>query len=146
MLHARKDYQRIQDPEGRIPELEPVFLLRGQDIFAPELLLHWAVKLRLSGGQPGMAKMVENHAQKMLVWQQKIKKVPDMPEEEEGIPSSVKFNVPRRNIQTEWVPIEVLLNSAIEMVEVMPADPTLTDAVIKIQEALTLVSDYIERG
>lgn len=27
MLHARKDYMRIQDPENKIPQDEPVFLL-----------------------------------------------------------------------------------------------------------------------
>lgn len=30
MLHAREDYNRFQDPEGLIPDDEPVFLLRGQ--------------------------------------------------------------------------------------------------------------------
>ena len=29
MKHARDDYNRIQDPAGKIPEDEPVFLLRG---------------------------------------------------------------------------------------------------------------------
>ena len=72
MLHAREDYMRIQDPENKIPKNEPVFLLRGQDKFAPELLLRWAAKLRLDGGQPAMAEMVENHAQKMIDWQNSI--------------------------------------------------------------------------
>ena len=78
MLHARKDYARIQDPENLIPENEPVFLLRGQDKFAPELLLRWASKLRLDGGQPEMAEMVENHAQKMIEWQKNKVKRPDL--------------------------------------------------------------------
>jgi len=80
MKHARADYNRIQDPENKIPENEPVFLLRGQDVFAPELLLRWAAKLRLGGGDPAMAILVENHAQEMIDWQ-KIQgcKVPDMP-------------------------------------------------------------------
>jgi hypothetical protein len=43
------------------PVDEPVFLLRGQDKFAPSLLLRWASKLRLSGGNPVMASMVEEH-------------------------------------------------------------------------------------
>jgi len=64
MIHAREDYNRIQDPENKIPKNEPVFLLRGQDKFDPELLLRWASKLRLNGGDPIMAEMVENHAQK----------------------------------------------------------------------------------
>jgi hypothetical protein len=69
MIHARKDYNRIQDPQKKIPENEPVFLLRGQDKFAPELLLRWAAKLRLDGGDPNMAQMVETHAQAMIEWQ-----------------------------------------------------------------------------
>ena len=82
MIHARKDYDRIQDPEKKIPELEPVFLLRGQDPFAPEILLRWAAKLRLKGGAPSMARLVEDHAQKMLEWQESYKKeLPDMPKQ-----------------------------------------------------------------
>ena len=45
MLHARKDYQRIQDPlnakDKGIPKDEPVFLLRAQDpLFIPMLNLY----------------------------------------------------------------------------------------------------------
>ncbi|WP_372775637.1 hypothetical protein [Mangrovibacterium sp.] len=78
MKHARADYNRIQDPENKIPANEPVFLLRAQDKFAPELLLRWAAKLRLDGGQPAMAEMVENHAQEMIEWQKKTVKIPDL--------------------------------------------------------------------
>ena len=79
MKHAREDYNRIQDPENKIPKDEPVFLLRGQDKFAPELLLRWASKLRLAGGNPSMAEMVEEHAQKMIEWQRtKCSKMPDL--------------------------------------------------------------------
>lgn len=73
MLHARPDYNRIQDPENKIPANEPVFLLRAQDKFAPELLLRWASKMRLQAKDKQMAetmaKMVENHAMKMIEWQ-----------------------------------------------------------------------------
>ncbi len=31
MRHARQDYNRIQDPEGKIGEDEPVMLFRAQD-------------------------------------------------------------------------------------------------------------------
>jgi len=34
MIHARTDYDRIQDPAKLIPDDEPVFLLRGQDKLA----------------------------------------------------------------------------------------------------------------
>jgi len=81
MKHASSDYDRIQDPENKIPEDEPVFLLRGQDTFAPELLLRWASKLRLHQGDSNMARMVEDHAQKMIEWQNKVKvKIPDLPQ------------------------------------------------------------------
>lgn len=69
MRHARPDYNRFQDPLKLIPEAEPVFLLRGQDKFAPELLLRWAAKLRLDGGDVNMAELVEDHAQEMITWQ-----------------------------------------------------------------------------
>lgn len=79
MKHARADYDRIQDPENKIPENEPVFLLRGQDKFAPALLLRWASELRLSGGNPEMARMVEEHAQLMIEWQKNVLvKIPDV--------------------------------------------------------------------
>jgi hypothetical protein len=79
MLHARKDYMRIQDPENKIPQDEPVFLLRGQDMFAPDLLLKWAARVRLNYGDPDMARMVEDHAQLMIEWQQNhISKIPDL--------------------------------------------------------------------
>jgi len=78
MKHFREDYNRIQDPAGLIPENEPVFLLRGQDIFAPELLLRWAAKLRLNGGDPEMARLVENGAQEMIEWQKTTWKIPDL--------------------------------------------------------------------
>ena len=80
MIHGRKDYNRIQDPENKIPEDEPVFLLRGQDQLAPDLLLRWAHKLRLYEGNPEMARMVEDHAMKMIKWQRNVKvKMPDLP-------------------------------------------------------------------
>ena len=65
MIHARTDYNRIQDPENKIPQDEPVFLLRGQDQFAPKLLQDWAISARLYGNEE-MAKMVENHAKLMI--------------------------------------------------------------------------------
>ena len=80
MKHARKDYDRIQDPDELIPDNEPVFLLRGQDVLAPELLRQWAVKLLLRGGSGIMAEMVINHAKEMEEWQENHKrKLPDLP-------------------------------------------------------------------
>lgn len=79
MKHFRDDYNRIQDPLGLIPESEPVFLLRGQDKFAPALLLRWAAELRLQGGDPAMARIVEDGAQEMIEWQKNnAVKIPDL--------------------------------------------------------------------
>lgn len=41
MIHARKDYQRIQDPLYRIADDEPVFLLRAQDDFFVPMLIDY---------------------------------------------------------------------------------------------------------
>lgn len=41
MIHARNDYQRIQDPTNKIPNDEPVFLLRAQDKTAAEVVRYW---------------------------------------------------------------------------------------------------------
>lgn len=95
MKHLREDYnQRIQDNANLIPQDEPVFLLRGKDIFTPGLMLDWAKQLRLAGGDPALARLVEDGAQEMIVWQRAnpdkmMKKgrlrLPDMPKEREVI-------------------------------------------------------------
>lgn len=41
MIHARQDYQRIQDPQSKIPADEPVFLLRAQDKTAAAVVRYW---------------------------------------------------------------------------------------------------------
>ena len=80
MKHARKDYDRIQDPSGHIPEDEPVFLLRGQDILAPPLLRKWADTLLENEGSEEMAEMVYNQATAMEEWQEEFAaKLPDLP-------------------------------------------------------------------
>jgi hypothetical protein len=83
MRHARKDYDRIQDPAGLIPQDEPVFLLRGQDVLAPDTLRYWADRLRIAdiGEMNEMSKLAEDQAIKMELWQQNHKKkFPDLPE------------------------------------------------------------------
>lgn len=88
MKHAREDYNRIQDPAGLIPEDEPVFLLRGQDIFAPELVMAWArkaidqAKVYSDGPQKtqltDMALLAMEQAMRMMDWQIYNKaKIPD---------------------------------------------------------------------
>lgn len=71
MKFSRSDYNgRIVDLDNKIPEDEPVFLLRAQDQLAPKLLLKWATAVRLSGGDPLMARAAEDQAQSMIEWQQ----------------------------------------------------------------------------
>jgi len=79
MKHAREDYNRIQDPDEKIPDNEPVFLLRGQDVLAPNLLREWARQLLIKGGSCEMAKLVYDHADDMDKWQKEVKvKIPDL--------------------------------------------------------------------
>jgi hypothetical protein len=77
MKHARKDYDRIQDPAGLIPENEPVVLLRGQDKLATPVLEYYA-SLCEAEGAVEIAKHIREHIELMIAWPKK--KVPDMPE------------------------------------------------------------------
>ena len=81
MLHARNDYnRRIQDSEGKIPNSEPVFLLRGQDIHAPALLdIYAAMSENASNHDPVLVKAVRAHAKAMREWHEMAcRKVADM--------------------------------------------------------------------
>ena len=77
MLHARSDYNRIQDPaihdpsllaEGTSPfaEDEPVFILRAKDVTAPTTLRRWA-GMQPSGSRS--AQLALDHADIMERWQ-----------------------------------------------------------------------------
>jgi hypothetical protein len=78
MKHARADYDEIQDPRNIIPEDEPVFLLRGQDKFAWQVVSLYADLAQRGGASPELVASCREHAQKMKEWQ--TKKIPDMPE------------------------------------------------------------------
>lgn len=69
MKHARPDYDRFQDPAGKIPEDEPVFLIRGQDKSAPAALRYWAIQNEKNGGDPELTRNALDHARLMLEWQ-----------------------------------------------------------------------------
>jgi len=70
MKHARPDYNRIQDPENKIPQDEPVFLLRGQDKTAPQILRLWAAAQRNNPKvDPKIIYITEQHAIAMENWQ-----------------------------------------------------------------------------
>jgi hypothetical protein len=83
MIHARTDYSRIQDPDGKIPDDEPVFLLRAQDVTAAACLRHW-IRLNkalitadkkagkeISPGRRKALVLAEAHAYKMEEWPHK---------------------------------------------------------------------------
>lgn len=79
MLHARDDYNRIQDPENKIGADEPVMLFRAQDIWMPQVLAFYANCVELTGGDPNIIAATRLHVQRAIEWQQKNgKKSPDM--------------------------------------------------------------------
>jgi|HubBroStandDraft_6_1064221.scaffolds.fasta_scaffold107012_4 hypothetical protein len=80
MIHARKDYNRIQDPGLENPDLicngatpiaadEPVFLLRAQDETAAAVVRFWAALN--SQGDPMAVELALEHARKMDAWPRK---------------------------------------------------------------------------
>ncbi len=69
MKHARSDYNRFQDPEGKIPEDEPVFLIRGQDPAGPATLEAYANLAKLSGADMVIVAKSQLHAEAMRRWQ-----------------------------------------------------------------------------
>jgi hypothetical protein len=70
MRHARKDYNRFQDPENKIGVDEPVFLLRAKDITAPETLRFWANTQRENPSpNEEIIKVVLDWADEMEKWQ-----------------------------------------------------------------------------
>ena len=80
MIHARSDYNRIQDPAGKIGKDEPVFLLRAKDKIAAATVYHWADLLEDVGGDPELVEHVRAHAERMYDWgQENNMKLPDAP-------------------------------------------------------------------
>lgn len=79
MKFSRSDYNgRIIDLENKIPQDEPVMLLRGQDALAPRLVMNWASELLLNGGDPQLAEQAFQCARDMLEWQKThVVKTPD---------------------------------------------------------------------
>ena len=51
---------------------------------------------------------------------------------------------PRRNQLDKFTPAELAIYKAIEEVEEAGADVKLTDAIIKLQEAIELVADFVD--
>jgi hypothetical protein len=79
--HARADYAGIQDPTGKIPEDEPVFLIRAQDIAGPTTVLCWANLAEKYGASREIVEAAKLQAARMHEWQSAGKvKVPDLPQ------------------------------------------------------------------
>lgn len=84
MKHARADYDRIQDPAGKIGEDEPVFLLRAQDKFFVEMLEHYRGCL-LARRVYDMAHLVDEQIDRAHAWRGLHgTKLPDLPPSEEA--------------------------------------------------------------
>lgn len=82
MIHARTDYDRIQDPAGLIGPDEPVMLFRAKDVLLPTLLGKYAELLRLTGCDQVMIDSVLEHEALVRRWQRMNGcKRPDMPED-----------------------------------------------------------------
>lgn len=80
MRHARKDYDRFQDPAVDRPELlgrgctaiapsEPVFLIRGTDRVAVRTLLYWADEAEAEGALEELVEAVRAWAEEIEKWQ-----------------------------------------------------------------------------
>jgi hypothetical protein len=73
MKFTRDDYnKRIIDTAGKIPDDEPVFLLRAQDVYAPSTLRFYA-KLLQEDGNSDMADELRLHARQMVIWQKSVR-------------------------------------------------------------------------
>ena len=60
-----------------IPDDEPVFLVRGQDVNGGGTVRFWAYMALGSGADPEIVRIAREHADKMDAWPKK--KVPDLP-------------------------------------------------------------------
>ena len=90
MRHARSDYNRIQDPENKIPADEPVFLIRGQDRAAVATIKAYAIFAEREGADPDFVSMVRLWADTMAHWQEAKGlrvKVPDLPTPDSRFPT-----------------------------------------------------------
>lgn len=77
MIHARIDYNRFQDPEGKIGEDEPVILFRAQDEHFIQVL---AFYLAMVGADEDMRAALSIHICRAHAWQEAHGcKRPDMP-------------------------------------------------------------------
>ncbi len=80
MIHARDDYNRIQDPAGKIGEDEPVFLMRAQDdLFLPALRFYQSSAA--IEGLHDIADRIQEHLRLAGEWRKTHPtKLPDLPQ------------------------------------------------------------------
>lgn len=77
MKHAREDYNRIQDPSGKIPEDEPVMLFRGQDKYFIDVLYFYAACVERDDPDSPIITKVKEHIELAKRWP--VRKAPDLP-------------------------------------------------------------------
>lgn len=70
MKHARADYNQ-SDLDLRIPDDEPVFLIRAQDIVSGDAVRAWADLHDHAGGDPKLSRLAREHARLMDAWPKK---------------------------------------------------------------------------
>jgi len=77
MIHARADYNRIQDPENKIPENEPVMLFRAQDKHFDRVLRFYRdIVMMDRDHDPRIPEAIERHLLLADAWP--VKKRPDL--------------------------------------------------------------------
>lgn len=84
MIHARSDYNRIQDPEGKIGEDEPVILFRAQDKLFLGVLYSYRSDLTGDGFRDDhpMVRAIDAHIERTYEWgKTHTTKTPDMPDD-----------------------------------------------------------------
>jgi hypothetical protein len=89
MKHARSDYDRIQDPAGKIGTDEPVFIARAKDKhFIPLLEWYRTLVAEDSAGDKRMLPLLDAHIKLASDWQfEHGCKTPDLPITED-VPAS----------------------------------------------------------
>lgn len=74
MKHQDGKYNdRVQDSANLIPEDEPVFLIRAQDIVSGDAVRAWAYLNEKAGGDRELSERARNHAALMDEWPTKKK-------------------------------------------------------------------------
>ena len=95
MIHAREDYNRIQDPMHKIPKDEPVFLIRAQDKVSAAAVRAWGELNEVADGSRELTDAAYDHAFLMEEWQENNGCKPaDLPDvNEENTPVVIKNRI-----------------------------------------------------